>query len=143
MTTVLIPVDGSEYSLRGVSLVISRRSRYANPEDVQIHLVNVQAPFPHFASSFASREQVAGFHEEESREQLREACRLLDSAGVRYTCHYKVGDAAEVITALADKLTCDEIVMGAHGRSAVADAIVGSVSRKVVHLSKIPVLLIK
>jgi len=143
MPSVLIPIDGSQCSLRAVAQIISRRSLYARPEEFDIHLVNVQAPFPHLASSFASRAQIAGFHQDESKLQMHDACRLLDNAGVKYTCHYTVGDFGEEINRLAESLNCDQIVMGAHGRGTLQDVLLGSVSRKVVHLSKIPVLLVK
>lgn len=37
----------------------------------------------------------------------------------------------------------DQIVMGTHGRGALKDFFMGSITQKVVHLSKIPVLLVK
>ena len=103
MKKVLIPIDGSECSLRGVKLVISKRSRYAHPEDLDIHLVNVQSPFPHDVSRFASHEQIAGFHREESERLTRDARALLDAAGAKYTCHHEVGKPAETIVRLAER----------------------------------------
>jgi nucleotide-binding universal stress UspA family protein len=37
----------------------------------------------------------------------------------------------------------DEIVMGSHGRGALSGAVLGSVAQKVVHLSSVPVVLVK
>jgi nucleotide-binding universal stress UspA family protein len=37
----------------------------------------------------------------------------------------------------------NEIVMGSHGRGALAGAFMGSVAQKVVHLANIPVVLVK
>ena len=143
MKKVLIPVDGSECALRAVSLVISKRSRYAHPEDLDIHLVNVQSPFPHDVSRFASHDQIAAFHREESERLTRGARELLDAAGAEYTCHREVGKPAETITRLAESLGCDQIVMGTHGRGAFQEFLMGSITLKVVHLAKIPVLLVK
>lgn len=143
MKKVLLPTDGSECALRGVALVLSNRSHYANPDDLDIHLVNVQAPFPHDVSRFSDPGQIAAFHHEESVKLMRAARELLDSAGAKYACHYEVGKIAETITHLADTLKCDQIVMGTHGRGAFSDFLMGSITQKVVHLSKIPVLLVK
>lgn len=143
MKKVLIPVDGSECALRGVKLVLSKRSRYAHPEDLDIHLVNVQSAFPHDVSRFASHDQIAGFHREESERLTHGARELLDAAGAKYTCHQEVGRPAETITHLAETLGCDQIVMGTHGRGALKELLVGSITLKVVHLSNIPVLLVK
>ena len=143
MKKVLIPVDGSECALRGVKLVLSKRSRYAHPDDLDIHLVNVQSAFSHDVSRFASHDQIAGFHREESERLMQGARELLDAAGAKYTCHQEVGRPAETITHLAESLQCDQIVMGTHGRGALQELLVGSITLKVVHLSNIPVLLVK
>ena len=54
-----------------------------------------------------------------------------------------MGHVAETITNLAETLHCDEIVMGTHGRGALKDFLLGSVAMKIVHLSKLPVVLVK
>jgi nucleotide-binding universal stress UspA family protein len=143
MKRVLLPIDGSDCALRGVALVISKRSLYSKPDELDIHLVNVQAPFSHDVSRFASHEQIADFHRDESEKQMQGARERLDAAGVKYTCHHEVGPVAETITRLADSLECDQIVMGTHGRGALKDLLMGSITLKVVHLAKIPVLLVK
>ena len=143
MKKVLIPIDGSDCALRAVALVIAKRSRYARPEDIEIHLVNVQAPFSHDVSRFISAEQIADFHREESERTMAEACTLLDAAEAQYTCHHKIGNIAEEITALADHLKCSQIVMGTHGRGAIGELLTGSITLKVIHLAKMPILLVK
>ena len=143
MKIVLIPVDGSECSLHAVKLVIEKRSRYADPESLDIHLVNVQPPLSHDISRFASHEQIVLFHRDESEKQLKTACELLDAAGAKYQCHCEIGHVAERICQLAESLACDQIVMGTHGRSALTELLVGSMTVKVVHLAKVPVLLVK
>lgn len=143
MKKVLLPIDGSECALRGVALVIAKRALYLSPEELEVHLINVQAPFSRDISRFASHEQIAGFHREQSQAALRGAAELLDAAGVKYTCHHAVGPVAETITKLSESLQCDQIVMGSHGRGALKELLMGSITLKVVQLSKIPVLLVK
>ena len=143
MKRVLLPVDGSECALRAVSLVIAKRACYANAEDLEIHLVNVQAPLSHDITRFASREQIDEFHLDESEKLMRGACQQFDAAGVPYIAHHRVGGVAEEITGLADALRCDQIVMGTHGRGALKELLMGSVTIKVQHLSNVPVLLVK
>jgi len=143
MKRVLIPVDGSECALRGVALVISKRALYLSPDDLEIHLINVQAPFSNDISRFVSHEQTTAFHRQESEQALQGARQVLDAAGIKYRCHIKVGNIAETITALATSLQCDQIVMGTHGRGAFKEFVMGSIPLKVLTLSEIPVLLIK
>ena len=143
MKRILLPVDGSECALRAVALVIAKRAYYANPSELEIHLVNVQPPLSHDITRFASQQQVADFHREESEKLMQSACQLLDEAGAAYTCHPLVGAVAEAIAGLADTLHCDQIVMGTHGRGAFRELLMGSITIKVLHLSKVPVLLVK
>ena len=143
MKRVLIPIDGSDCALRGVALVISKRALYLSPDAVEIHLINVQAPFSNDISRFVSHQQIAEFHRQQSDEALQGARQMLDDAGVKYRCHIEVGNIAETITALASSLECDQIVMGTHGRGAFKEFVMGSIPLKVLALSEIPVLLIK
>ena len=143
MKNVLLPIDGSECAMRSVALVISKLSHYRSPENTQIHLVNIQPPLPHDVSRFVSHDQIADFHRDESDKAMQEAKKRLDTAGLKYTCHAKVGDVAEEITLLAENLGCDQIVMGTHGRGALQGLLMGSTTTKVIHLAKIPVLLVK
>lgn len=143
MKKVLLPIDGSECSRHAVQHVLARRANYRNPDDLEIHLVNVQVPLSGAIIQFASHHQIAAFHAEESEKALLDARSLLDAAGVKYSAHTEVGRVGEVVTRLADALHCDEIVMGTHGRDALRELLVGSATLKVVHLSKVPVLLVK
>jgi nucleotide-binding universal stress UspA family protein len=143
MRTVVVPVDGSECSLRAVKYLVDRRSDRSNPADLEIHLVNVQVPLSRHTSQFVSHEMIAGFHRDEGAKALQGARALLDAAGAKYTVHAEVGWTAQVIARLADSLHCDHIVMGTHGRAALAELLVGSTTLKVVHLVRVPVVLIK
>ena len=139
---LLLPIDGSDCSKRAVQHVV-KKARSAGPGVYDIHLVNVQPPLPSGITSIVSRDQVAGFQRSESEKTLAEGRALLDAAGVPYTAHAEVGPLAETIVKLADALGCDEIVMGSQGRTALADLLIGSTVTRVVHLTKLPVLLVK
>ena len=143
MKSVLLPIDGSPCALRAVELILAKRARYSHPEEMAIHLVNVQLPFTAEDIRWASKEQVNEYYQGRSERETREACALLDRAGVGYTRHDLVGEAAEEIAALAETLACDQIVMGTHGRGALQGLLMGSTTTKVIHLAKVPVLLVK
>jgi hypothetical protein len=93
MLKVLIPVDGSDNSLRVVRHVIDKAALYKDP--VEIHLLNVQRPFP--GTIRGVKEQAEQYHRDEGDKALAGVRKLLDDAGLKYTCHISVGDAAEVI----------------------------------------------
>jgi nucleotide-binding universal stress UspA family protein len=52
------------------------------------------------------------------------------------------GSAHEAILRVADERDVSLIVMGTHGRSALARAILGSVADRVVRQAKVPVVLV-
>ena len=101
MKSVLLPIDGSPCALRAVELILAKRARYSHPEEMAIHLVNVQLPFTVEDIRWASKEQVNEYYQGRSERETREACALLDRAGVGYTRHDLVGEAAEEIATLA------------------------------------------
>jgi len=55
----------------------------------------------------------------------------------------KIGDPAEEILLEVDKSSYDLVVMGAHGHGAIADAVLGSVSRRVLRRCSKPVMVIR
>jgi nucleotide-binding universal stress UspA family protein len=52
------------------------------------------------------------------------------------------GKAAEAITQVAERLVVDAIVLGSHGKSSAAGALLGSVSQATVHRARRPVLVV-
>lgn len=143
MKRVLLPIDGSECSLRAVQYLLDQRADRSSPANPEIHLVNVQVPFSGHVGQFINREQIAGFQRDEGAKALQSARALLDANGVQCTAHTEVGWTAEVIVKLADSLHCDHIVMGTHGRRALTELLVGSTTLKVLHLTSVPVVLVK
>jgi nucleotide-binding universal stress UspA family protein len=141
MKRVLVPVDGSECSLGAVRYLVGQRA--AIPVDVEVHLVNVQVPLSSHVGQFVTPDDISRYHREESVKATQGACTVLEAAGIKYVAHAEVGRSAEVIVRLAGALRCDHIVMGTHGRGALAELLVGSTTLKVIHLARIPVVLVK
>jgi nucleotide-binding universal stress UspA family protein len=139
---ILLPVDGSENSLRAVRHVIAMKEQYRDP--IEVHLLNVQLPVASGAvKMFISQQQLNDFYRDEGVVALKDARALLDQAGVSYQHHIGVGDLAGTIVSYAKEKQCRQIVIGTRGRGSFAGALLGSVAVKVIHLADMPVLLIK
>jgi nucleotide-binding universal stress UspA family protein len=137
----LIPVDGSECSRRAIEHAI-RLARCPGPPE--IHVLHVRPPVDAWeVRSFLSDEEIEQTQQHEGEASLREARDLLDAAGVAYHAHVAVGPIPETIARFADENACDLIVMGTHGRGGLSQILLGSVATQVVHLSHVPVTLVK
>lgn len=141
MLRLLVAVDGSETSDKMVDHLLLRFGCYKEP--VEMHLLNVQFPLHGDVTSFVGTEQVQRFHHDEGIKALSAARAKLDAAGVRYVFHIGVGDPAQVIVHYAKDRQCDQIVMGSRGLGSVSSLVLGSVTMKVMHLTELPVLIVK
>jgi len=139
---ILLPVDGSDNSLRAVRHVIEHGDWYRGP--LELHLLNVQLPIASGAvKMFIAQSQLNDYYREEGLAALIEARAALDAAKLPYQHHVGVGQVGATVSDFARNNGCDLIVMGAHGRGAIGGALLGSVATKVVHLASVPVLLVK
>lgn len=138
---ILLPVDGSDSSLAAVRFAIAKLA--SADSGIELHLLNAQPPLPSNAARFIDSGTIRDFHQEEGAKALAGARKLLDEAGVAYTSNVAVGDPADSITTYADQKKCDAIVMGTRGLGRVAGLLLGSVATKVLHLTKVPVVLAK
>ena len=139
MLRVLIPIDGSENSLRTVRFVIRKAPLYKEP--LELHLLNVQHPFP--GTIRGVHELAERHHHDEGIKALAGARKALDDAGLKYVYHISVGEAGEAIAHFVKDKNIEQIVMGTRGLGSVANMLLGSVANKVLHLVDVPVLLVK
>lgn len=135
---ILLAVDGSKTSLDAVKFVIKHAHWFSERPQLEVVSAHAQISVPRFPGMRGiGRAQMQQYYEEEGGKRLTEAKKLLDQAGIRYEARVLVGNLAEVIVKHAAKTGCDLIVVGA------PQAVIGSVSSKVVHLSEVPVLMVK
>lgn len=139
MLRVLMPVDGSKNSLRAVKFVIRKAQLYKEP--LELHLLNVQRPFP--GTIQGVHEAAERHHHDEGIKALAAARKLLDDAGLKYAYHIIVGETGETIARFTKTQKIEQIVMGTRGLGSVANMLLGSVATKVLHLVDVPVLLVK
>jgi nucleotide-binding universal stress UspA family protein len=118
MTTVLIPVDGSDASAAAVSSV----AMWARHEPLEIHLLSVQAPLSSYVTRFFSRRAIRDFHRDNGERQLASGRGLLEAAALPYTAHIEIGEIGPTIARRAAELGADEIVLGSDG-TAIGDVL--------------------
>jgi nucleotide-binding universal stress UspA family protein len=138
MHKVLIAVDGSDHALKAVSFLAG----LAATNRCEAILLNVQ-PEPEIRSLALHRESILAAQKQHGEEALAAARGLLDAAGLSYTLRIEAGEPAKTIARVAQETGADHIVMGTRGLGSLAGMVLGSVATKVLHLSPLPVTLVK
>lgn len=137
---VLVPVDGSQCSLRAIKHLIELWDYLGQME---VRIVNVRPPMPKTKSGRHVDEQGYQRDQAEGMAIVRQAGALLEKAGRRYTPQVFDGDPAETIARQAKRAQSDMIIMGARGLGRVRSLLLGSVTTRVLQLTRIPVTLVK
>lgn len=131
-TRWLVAIDGSDCSLRtlatAVDLVMLGNDREIDLVNVQPWLVKEAAETELPRRGWAATAQARGF---------------LDAASIRWRLNVALGEAAPGITGMADALASRAIAIGSHGLTETESLLLGSVAYKVLHLAKLPVLIVR
>ena len=140
---ILLAVDGSKSSLDAVQSFVDHVDWYRDKPQVQ--LVTVHLPVPKLPGMGAAvgKSQIEQYYQQEGEQKLAAAKRKLDAAKIPYEPHVLVGPVAESIVKHAKGTRCELIYIGTRGMTELGKALLGSTATKVLHISDIPVLLVK
>jgi nucleotide-binding universal stress UspA family protein len=142
MKKLLVPVDGSGAALRALDQAIALAQRSPGCSIVLIHAHEEPLIYGEIAV-YVPRTKMAELQRQHSEDMLVTAKTKLKDTGIPYTVEVLVGPIAQTIAEHAEHIGCDAIVMGRHGKSTLGDILVGSVAIKVLHASKLPVMLVR
>ncbi len=148
---ILLPIDGSFYSKNAVQSVAHCAGFLC--KDSTIILVNVVRPVLEEVNAELTDYELMGsrftkvllreFYDAESYELFEKARDQLHNINCKLEELTLVGNPAERIAEVADKMKVDLIVMGSHGKSALRTMVFGSVTEGVMSRTKTPLLLIR
>ncbi|MBX3684934.1 MAG: universal stress protein [Rhodocyclaceae bacterium] len=128
----LVAMDGSENSLRAVSEAARMAARITG---CCLHLINVQP----WCSKEAAENELA----QRGWTASGEARARLEAEGLGWRLHVVMGDPAEQIARLAGQPGFHGIVIGSRGLGVAHNLLLGSVASRVLHLSTLPVLVVR
>jgi nucleotide-binding universal stress UspA family protein len=139
MMKLLIAVDGSDLSLDAVRHALRLKSEGLQAE---LLLANVQEP-PSLYEMITVRDpdRVADLGVSAGEHLLQAARQLCDAGGSDYAFEVALGEPAHTLIAMAERHGCDAILAGMRGKG--AHGWLGSVSQELMHVSHIPVTLVK
>jgi nucleotide-binding universal stress UspA family protein len=142
MKKLLVPIDGSGAALRALDQAIALAQLSASCSIVVVH--THEEPLIYGAMAvYVPRPKMAELQRQHSEDILVNAKAKLKDADIPYTVEVLLGPIAQTIAEHAEHIGCDAIVMGRHGKSTLEDILVGSVAIKVLHASKLPVMLVR
>ncbi|MGK4001850.1 universal stress protein [Sorangium sp. So ce1036] len=143
MKTLLLAHDFDATSEHALDVAIELARKLA-AKIVVAHVYSVPVySFPEGSSLIPSAEDAARIAEAAQRSLDEVLARRQPSAGVELSGELRAGVPDEEICRLAEEIGADLLVIGTHGRGAVARALLGSVAQRVVRSAKMPVLTVR
>jgi nucleotide-binding universal stress UspA family protein len=138
---ILVCVDLSE----STEIIVNKIEQLAKSLSAEVWLLHNAEPAPDVvefkADPLAARESLANkFHDE--HRQIQGLADRMRKAGINTTALLVHGKTVEAILQEASDVEADLIVVGSHGRGAMYQLLVGSVSEWILHKSPLPVLII-
>ncbi|MDX1595953.1 MAG: universal stress protein [Nitrosopumilaceae archaeon] len=136
---ILVPLDGSANSKRGLEMAISI-ARQCGATVTGIFAINTPP-----RSEFRGKGSLGEGANEEIKKFMDQAKTLAAQNGIVFKEKITHGDVGYNIVKLAHsrKESFDLLVIGSRGRGSVKSMFFGSVSNYVIHAAKIPVLIVK
>ena len=138
---LLVCIDLSE----STEIIVKKIEEITRALPAKVWLLHNAVPEPDFVDfkvdPLAARESLAKkFHVE--HRQIQELANRMRNAGVETTALLVHGATVDTILKEASDLEVDMIVVGSHGRGAMYQLLMGSVSEAVLHKSRFPVLVV-
>lgn len=140
MHTFLVPYDGSASALRALQHALNLAKEL---HETKLELLNVQEPALMREHASRTSQEIRHMQMEAAMRVLQPAVTLLDAENISYVTNWSSGSAADEILKLMKERHYAAIIMGTRGHGAIASAILGSVTAKVIHGATVPVTLVK
>jgi nucleotide-binding universal stress UspA family protein len=142
MKKILIATDGSECSAEAIQFGVELASEH-EAEVIFVHVAPATDFLPVDGFGMTGPPRVPHKLDAYDRAPLEEAQKIAEQHGVRASGELLVGHPADEIVDYADSQDVDLIVVGSRGHGALASALLGSVSRRVLSESKRPVAIVR
>ena len=142
---LLVPIDGSELASHAIaqSLALARQLGAA----VTGFVVEAMPALPGMGTHLANYQREVKAHEAQTEAHAKNLLARFEHAaaeeGVAFSGAYERNDdIAAAIAGIADRNRCDMIVMATHGRGAFGELLFGSQTKRVISLTKVPLLVL-
>ena len=147
VSKVLVPTDGSKTARKAVVYAV-RLAKQLNASVIILSVIDnrsfIAQTVPAVDTPTHVIEPIEDYLREAAKGYAEEIKKLCDESGVQSETVITTGHPVEDIVKEAKKSKAELIVIGSHGRSALAAAVLGSVAYGVIHNeAKVPVLIVR
>lgn len=140
---ILLAVDGSKAANNAVATLIKHVAWLRDKPQIDLLCAHLPAgTIGTIHGAVVDEHARKQYYEHEAQNMLAEPKRMLSEAGLSYTPHLRIGEPASEICRVAKDVGADMIYMGTRGMNLITTFVLGSTSQKVLHLAKIPVMLV-
>jgi nucleotide-binding universal stress UspA family protein len=148
ISKILVATDGSETALKASRYAVTLAKQLGASITILGVIDNRSLPsyytVPPDATAFHITEPVEDFLKEAAKRDVAKVKKLCEKKGVSCRTVISSGHPAEEIIKEAERSTSNLIILGSHGRGALAAVFLGSVTYGVVHKeTHIPVLIVR
>ena len=140
MTRILVAVDGSPVAQEAVR---HAAALVLNGLRATVVLAQVQQEASFLELATQDGDAIANAALEAGAHLMASAVIELQAAGVPFEKEVALGEPAATLVDMAERLQCDQIIIGARGMGALRRALMGSVSQAVLQHSSLPVTVVK
>jgi nucleotide-binding universal stress UspA family protein len=138
---ILVAVDGSAFTKRMLAYLAAHDEWLGGAH--RYTLIHCVPAVPPRAAAVLDREVLKSYYEEEAEKVFKPIRAFFARQGIEAEFVYKVGNAAALIAAAAEKGGFDLLMMGSHGHGTIANLVMGSVATKVMANCRTPLLLVR
>ena len=136
---ILVAVDGSDASAQAAEMA----GRLAADLDAKLTVVFVRQLPSAPTSPFGATMDLGTYWEDQERLASSRAAGVLDKLGVAWRLEVRTGDPAVPHELGAEENGADHVVVGARGPTVAQPQLLGSVSTRLLHHARRPVLVVR
>ncbi|AEH45389.1 UspA domain-containing protein [Thermodesulfatator indicus DSM 15286] len=136
---IVVGLDGSEKSFNALKEALNWAKRL-EAEIIAVHVLPIPSEFVDLGGMII---EIEAELRKEGEAILERGAEEAKKEGVPYTGVLLEGNAPESIANYAEEYDVDLLIVGYQGKSMLSELIMGSVTSKLLNISKVPVLVVK
>jgi nucleotide-binding universal stress UspA family protein len=141
ISTILVPVDFSDCSLRGLTYAIAFAKKFA-AKILLLHTVELGYVYTSDGYAMYDLSELKKAAQEDAKRQMVELAKAAQFGGVPFETATRTGSAVAEICAFAEAHDVDLIITSTHGLTGFKHVLIGSIAERVVQRGPCPVLVV-